>query len=737
MGTGVITNRFLFFFLVFFVVSNSSLFAQKKQSVARLWNEELLKAISIDFARPTIHARNLFHTSLAMYDAWAVFDDTASTFLLNQKVRDFRAKFYGIAKPADISKAQEEAISYAAYRVLMHRFKTSPGAYISIPRFVNLFQQLGYDSAFRSTDYSTGSSAALGNYVGEKVIQFGKTDGSNEADGYNNKYYTPLNSPLKPYEPGNYNMTDPNRWQPLAPRQAIDQGGNPINGVPPFLGPEWGKVVPFALTDADLKKLERDGNEYWVYNDPGPPPYLTNSGDQMSKEYMWSFTLVSIWASHLDPSDKVMVDISPASQGNVGEFPKTIEGLQDFYNLENGGDKGKGYTVNPKTGAPYNPQIVPRGDYTRVLAEFWADGPNSVTPPGHWFKILNYVNDHPLFEKKFGGKGDLVNDLEWDVKSYLTLGGALHDAAVTAWGIKGYYDYIRPISAIRYLAFQGQCSDPALPNYNVKGIPLKPGFIEQVKEGDSLAGYANENIGKIKLYTWRGPDYIKSETDSVAGVGWILAENWWPYQRPTFVTPPFAGYISGHSTFSRAAAEVMTLLTGDEYFPGGVSEFHANKNEFLVFEKGPSVDIVLQWAKYKDASDQCSLSRIWGGIHPPADDIPGRLIGEKIGVQAFNYAMKYFTGEIPNVLDNPETAGEIYVYPNPVPNKILTIDQDLAMSDLKIQVLDLTGRIAYQTEVPRRNGSNQLNLSFLSSGVYILRLQNQERKLSKKIIIGL
>jgi hypothetical protein len=52
--------------------------------------------------------------------------------------------------------------------------------------------------------------------------------------------------------------------------------------------------------------------------------------------------------------------------------------------------------------------------------------------------------------------------------------------------------------------------------------------------------------------------------------------------------------------------------------------------------------VVLQWATYRDASDQCSLSRIWGGIHPPSDDIPGRLIGEKVGVEAFSFAVPYF-----------------------------------------------------------------------------------------------
>ncbi len=84
------------------------------------------------------------------------------------------------------------------------------------------------------------------------------------------------------------------------------------------------------------------------------------------------------------------------------------------------------------------------------------------------------------------------------------------------------------------------------------------------------------------------------------------------------------------------------MLTGDPFFPGGMGEFPAPQNQFLVFEDGPSVDVTLQWATYRDASDQCSLSRIWGGIHPPADDMPGRLIGAVVGVEAFHYAESYF-----------------------------------------------------------------------------------------------
>ncbi|MCG8434290.1 MAG: hypothetical protein MJA83_09695, partial [Gammaproteobacteria bacterium] len=78
----------------------------------------------------------------------------------------------------------------------------------------------------------------------------------------------------------------------------------------------------------------------------------------------------------------------------------------------------------------------------------------------------------------------------------------------------------------------------------------------------------------------------------------------------------------------------------------GMSEFEILANQFLVFESGPSVDMTLEWATYKDAADQSALSRIWGGIHPPADDVPGRRIGESVGQNAFSLAMQYIDGSL-------------------------------------------------------------------------------------------
>jgi hypothetical protein len=205
---------------------------------------------------------------------------------------------------------------------------------------------------------------------------------------------------------------------------------------------------------------------------------------------------------------------------------------------------------------------------------------------------------------------------------------------------------VRPISQIRTMADRGQSSDPAGPSYDPSGLPLVPGLIEVITAESSAPGERHEELaaftGEIALYAWPGepPD----PTTEVSGARWMRARSWVPYQRKTFVTPPFAAYVSGHSTFSRAAAEVLTRLTGSPYFPGGLGEFVAPANGFLTFERGPSTDVRLQWATFYDAADQAGISRLYGGIHPRVDDLNGRLIGSQVGIGAWELATRYFDG---------------------------------------------------------------------------------------------
>ncbi|MFK7776465.1 MAG: DUF6851 domain-containing protein [Saprospiraceae bacterium] len=714
-----------YIFICLLLFSGLSLKAQD-HSIAREWNELILAAIRNDFARPTIHARNLFHTSIAMYDSWAIFDEEADTYLIGRETENFKSSFdfdeLGFLR---INKDLDQTISFAIYRIILHRYQNAP-KFGETKILIDAFMSArGYDILLTDFDYTTGDPASLGNFIGLEIIKYGLKDGANEQNGYENIFYESVNPPLNPVNNQTVENIDPNRWQPLFFNNFIDQAGNPLpEAIPLFLSPEWGEVEPFSLTESDRTLKSRDNQTYQVYLDPGDPPLLASN---RSEEYQWGFSLVSKWSSHLDPTDPTMIDISPASIGNINQFPTTFQEYQSFYK-EEGGDWGTGYNQNPITGQPYQEQLVTRGDYSRILAEFWADGPDSETPPGHWFSIINYVMDQPEFNRKYHGEEELPV-LEYDVKAYFMLGGAMHDAAIAAWSVKGYYDYIRPISALRYMANLGQSSDAALPNYHAEGIPLQTGYIELIEANDPDFS-APEFLGKIKLKTWKGPDYINDAATDYAGVGWILAEKWWPYQRPSFITPPFAGYVSGHSTYSRAAAEILTYLTDDPYFPGGMGTFEAKQNEFLVFEDGPSTDVTLQWATYRDASDQCSLSRIWGGIHPPVDDIPGRKMGIILGDKVIRNANYYFEGESEEEILTEEN--KTIVYPNPLKSgENLRVEIDGFFQD--IFIINTLQQVIYSKEVDSFN--LEISTDGLTPGVYFIVLNNYGYKISKKLII--
>ena len=571
----------------------------RPQSVARQWDEEILSAIRIDLPRPPVHARNLFHLSVAMWDAWATYDPTARGYLTTEK---------HVSTNPDADRA--EAISYAAYRVLSERYAISANAATSLASLTTRMTALGYDPSITTTTGDT--PAAIGNRIAQAVITYGLSDGSNEAQNYADPTYVPVNPPLVVALPGT-TMYDPNSWQPLALSHQVTQNGILIPGnVQVYVGSQWGSVLPFA---ADLNALL-----------PNPPPRLHDPSTDA--DFKQAAVDVIRASSNLTPDDGITMDISPATFGN------NPLGTND----------GDGYERNPATGQPYAPEIVKRGDFRRVIAEFWADGPNSETPPGHWNVIANQVSDNLLTEKRIGGTGPIVNDLEWDVKLYFALNAAEHDAAYGCWGTKRIYDSTRPISMIRYMGELGQSSDPSGPSYDPDGLPLVPGLVEVITRESSAPGQRHAAlaayVGEIAIYAWPGGP--ANPAAQYSGVSWVRATEWVPYQKDTFVTPAFAAFSSGHSTFSRAGAEVLAHITGSPYFPGGLGGFLAPANSFLRFELGPSTDIQLQWATYYDASDQAGQSRIWGGIHILADDFNGRIMGSIIGDNDYGKARTYW-----------------------------------------------------------------------------------------------
>jgi hypothetical protein len=590
-------------------VASTSVLADGPQSVARKWNDTMLNSIKKDRVRPPIQARNLFHSSVAMYDAWAAYEPSARGYFFTEKI-----------SAKDVEAARHETVSYAAYRIMKHRFATSPNVALINPILDARMAELGYPTNVTTT--VGDSPAAVGNRIAAQLIAWALTDNSREQfDHANPPGYEDVNPPLVVALPFNPNVVNPSRYQPLSLSFFVDQNGNIIpGGFPPKLAPYWGFVRPYGMLAGDM-----DPTRAGVYFNPPPCPMLNGFDDATFRDGHEQVVIKSSW---LTPDDGVMIDISPLSMGNSPL----------------GTDTSPGRTINPVTGKPYQPNVVKRGDWARCLAEFWADGPSSTTPPGHWNEIANHVVEHPAFERRLEGKGPELDPLEWDVKMYVALNGALHDAAICAWGVKGYYDAMRPIGAIRALVQNGQCSDPGLISYNPNGIHLVPGVIELITPATTAPGERHEELAGyeslIAVKSWPGSP--ADPNNEYTGVKWMLGGNWVPYQRPTFVSPPFAGYVSGHSTYSRAGAEMMTRLTGTAYFPGGLGVYTCNQNQFLVFEDGPSETFDFHWATYYDAADNSGQSRILGGIHPYFDDYPGRVLGSQAAARAFDRSMALF-----------------------------------------------------------------------------------------------
>jgi len=389
-------------------------------SIARNWNERALEGIRMDTPHPPGQARNLFSFSVCMYDAWAAYDPNAVGFV-----------YRGKHTAEDIPAARREAMSYAMYRMMLERHAYSRTAVNQVEANPKFMAALGYDTNNVSRDVST--PAGVGNSIYDAVSAWFLEDGSRQTAGTpfptanppvaypdypvgHTRRYAFANPPMNPALHGitdgtNNTIIDVNKWQRMIVANSVDQNGFPQNPLQGYLGAPWLWVRGFALSRIDPDKP-------WI--DPGPPPFLGGATDA---EFKQNLVAVIRASSQLTTGDGVIIDISPKSIGN-----NTL-----------GANDGQGYTTNPVTGQPYTPNNVLRGDFTRALTEFWADGPSSETPPGHWNSIANHVSDD-MTVRRVGGTGPEVDRLEWDVKLYFALNAALHDAACAAWSVKRHYN---------------------------------------------------------------------------------------------------------------------------------------------------------------------------------------------------------------------------------------------------------------------------------------------------------
>jgi len=230
-------------------------------------------------------------------------------------------------------------------------------------------------------------------------------------------------------------------------------------------------------------------------------------------------------------------------------------------------------------------------DEQKIIAEFWEDDAGTSFPPGRWMAFGQFVSERD------------DNTLDEDAQMFFLLGNAVMDAGIAAWESKVFYDYVRPITAIEAL-FGGQ----------------------------TIQGWGGPGQGTVEL---DGSQFI-------------------PYQRISTPTPPFAEYVSGHSTFSAAAAEVLKRFTGSDEFGASVTA-PAGESQF---EPGftPVEPVTLTWDTFTEAADESGISRLYGGIHNQPGNEEGLILGRKVGDAVWEEAQFFISG------GDPESSKTLFVF---------------------------------------------------------------------------
>jgi hypothetical protein len=230
----------------------------------------------------------------------------------------------------------------------------------------------------------------------------------------------------------------------------------------------------------------------------------------------------------------------------------------------------------------------------KAVVEFMRDGPRSTGQSGHWLRFAQAVSRRDN------------HDIDRDVKMFFAVGNVAFDAFIAAWEAKRYYDSSRPWTLVRH--YYGD------------------------KEVRGWGG-----IGK--------------------GVVTLKAADWHPYSPLTFITPPFPGYISGHSTVSAASAKMLELFTGSDYF-GATEERHAGE----LTEPGISCEVkqmsdgkaatgitadgvvTLRLPTFSATAEMAGISRVMGGYHIQADNVAGLDVGRKVAQYVWPQVQAYFDG---------------------------------------------------------------------------------------------
>ena len=174
------------------------------------------------------------------------------------------------------------------------------------------------------------------------------------------------------------------------------------------------------------------------------------------------------------------------------------------------------------------------------------------------------------------------------IKLFFALTNALLDASIAAWDSKRHYDYCRPDSAIHEL------------------------------DDDNT------------IRSWGGP---------CRGTVEMEGEGWCPY---LLGSPPFAEYVSGHSTFSRAMADIIEYFCGADAY--GEEVTFSACSSVIEPKCTPAEEVTFCWGTLRQAADEAGMSRRYGGIHFKDGDLNGRELGSCVAHCVWEKVKMYLDG---------------------------------------------------------------------------------------------
>ncbi|WBB50430.1 vanadium-dependent haloperoxidase [Verrucosispora sp. WMMA2044] len=179
-------------------------------------------------------------------------------------------------------------------------------------------------------------------------------------------------------------------------------------------------------------------------------------------------------------------------------------------------------------------------------------------------------------------------DIEKAVHYVTTVDLAIFDVSVATWYFKRKFDAVRPVTAIRYL------------------------------------------YGNKELTAWGGPG--RGTVDDITGNEW----------RSYLQTADHTEYPSGSSSFCLAYAQAARRFLGTDQL---VMTVPLDKGSSKI-EPGitPASDMTLRWENLTDMAQDCSQSRLWGGVHFRASTENAEQYAPKVGDSVYEFVQRKING---------------------------------------------------------------------------------------------